>query len=140
MKFMVMHYSSDENEKGKPPTPELMEAMGGLMARSAQKGILLAGEGVHPMTKGARITYKGGKRTVKDGPFAEAKEVIAGFAIIEVASREEAIEFCNEFAEIIGDIQIDVRQVFEASDFGAEFTPELQEQETQSREQAAKNG
>jgi hypothetical protein len=117
MRFMVMHKSNEANEAGVPPGNELIAAMGKLMEETAQSGVLLAAEGVHSSAKGARLSFVGGKRTVTDGPFAEAKELIAGFAILEVASKEEAIEWATRFAAIIGDVEIEIRQVVEAADF-----------------------
>src|SRR5215213_7274078 len=105
-----MHKSNEENEAGVPPSPELME-------ESAREGVLLAAEGVHPSSRGARLSFSGGKRTVTDGPFAEAKELIAGFAVLQVDSKEEAIEWATRFADVIGDVEIEVRQVIEISDF-----------------------
>jgi hypothetical protein len=114
---MVMHYSTPAMEAGVPPTPEQIEAIGQLMQESAMAGVLLSGEGVHPSSKGARIEFTGGNVRVIDGPFAEAKELIAGFAILDVRDREEAIEHAKRFASVIGVERIDVRQVFEESDF-----------------------
>ena len=120
MRFLVMHKSNEENEAGVPPSPELMEAMGKLMEESARAGVLLAAEGVHPSSRGARLSFSGGRRTVTDGPFAEAKELIAGFAVLQVESKEEAIEWATRFADVIGDVEIEVRQVIELSDFAPE--------------------
>jgi hypothetical protein len=116
----VMHKSNEENEAGVPPSPELVEAMGKLMEESACEGVLLAAEGVHPSSKGARLSFSGGRRTVTDGPFAEAKELIAGFAVLQVESKEEAIEWATRFADVIGDVEIEVRQVVEMSDLPPE--------------------
>ena len=113
MKFMLMHYSNEENEAGVPPTPELMAAMGEFMADSARSGVLLAAEGVGPSSQGARLSIDGGSIKVTDGPFAEAKELIAGFAILDVKSKEEAIEHAKRFAKISGATKIDVRRVAE---------------------------
>lgn len=120
MRFLVMHKSNEENEAGVPPSPELVENMSKLMEESARAGVLLAAEGVHPSSKGARLSFSGGRRTVTDGPFAEAKELIAGFAVLQVESKEEAIEWATRFAEVIGDVEIEVRQVVELSDFASE--------------------
>lgn len=120
MRFLVMHKSNEENEAGVPPSRELMEEMGKLMEESARAGILLAAEGVHPSSKGARLSFSGGRRTVTDGPFAEAKELIAGFAVLQVESKEEAIEWATRFADVIGDVEIEIRQVVEISDFAPE--------------------
>jgi len=116
MRFMVMHYSTADNEEGVPPTPEHIAAIGQLMQESAMAGVLLSGEGVHPSSKGARIEVSDGNMRVIDGPFAEAKEVIAGFAILECRDREEAIEHAKRFAAIAGAPRIDVRQVVEFED------------------------
>lgn len=116
MRFMVMHYSTEAMEAGVPPTPEQMTAVGRLMEESATSGVLLGGEGVHPSSKGARLEFTDGNVRVIDGPFAEAKELIAGFAILEVRSRDEAIEHAKRFAAAIGVERIDVRQVMEFSD------------------------
>ena len=123
MRFMVMHRSNEANEAGIPPSKELIEKMGKLMEETAQAGVLLAGEGVHASSKGARVSFSGGKRIVTDGPFAEAKELIAGFAIINVSSKEEAIEWATRFADVIGDVEIEIRQVVEISDFAPENDP-----------------
>ena len=120
VRFLVMHKSNEENEAGVPPSPELMEEMGKLMEESARRGVLLAAEGVHPSSRGARLSFSEGKRTVTDGPFAEAKELIAGFAVLQVESKEEAIEWATRFADVIGDVEIEVRQVIEISDFAPE--------------------
>src|ERR671921_3040148 len=120
VRFLVMHKSNEENEAGVPPSRELVVGMGKLMEESAREGVLLAAEGVHPSSKGARLTFSGGERTVTDGPFAEAKELIAGFAVLQVESKEEAIEWATRFADVIGDVEIEVRQVIEMSDFAPE--------------------
>jgi hypothetical protein len=111
MRYMVMHYSNEDNEAGVPPSPEVIAEIGAYIEEAAKSGVLLAGEGVGPSSQGARVTVDGGKVTVVDGPFAEAKELIAGFAILEVASKEEAIEHAKRFARISGATKIDVRQV-----------------------------
>ena len=123
MRFLVMHKSNEENEAGVPPSPELVEEMGKLMEESARAGVLLAAEGVHPSSRGARLSFSGGRRTVTDGPFAEAKELIAGFAVLQVESKEEAIEWATRFAHVIGDVEVEVRQVIEMSDFAPEAGP-----------------
>ena len=124
MRFLVIHKSNEANEAGIPPSKELVEKMGRLMEETAQAGVLLAAEGVHASSKGARLSFSGGKRTVTDGPFAEAKELIAGFALIDVSSKQEAIEWATRFADAIGDVEIEIRQVVELSDFGPEYAPE----------------
>jgi hypothetical protein len=123
VRFLVMHKSNEENEAGVPPSPELVEAMGKLMEESSREGVLLAAEGVHPSSRGARLSFSGSRRTVTDGPFAEAKELIAGFAILQVESKEEAIEWATRFADVIGDVDIEIRQVIELSDFAPEAGP-----------------
>jgi hypothetical protein len=123
MRFLIMHKSNEENEAGVPPTKELIEGMSKLMEESSRAGVLVAAEGVHPSSKGARLNFSGGGRTVTDGPFAEAKELIAGFAIVQVESKEEAIEWATRFADVIGDVEIEVRQVVELSDFAPENAP-----------------
>jgi hypothetical protein len=124
MRFLVMHKSNEDNEAGIPPSKELIEKMGKLMEETAQAGVLLAAEGVHASSMGARLSFSGGKRTVTDGPFAEAKELIAGFAIIQVNSKDEAIEWATRFAEVVGDVEIEIRQVVELADFGPDLFSE----------------
>ena len=118
MRFMVMHYSNDENESDTPPSPEMMAEMGAYMEETARSGVLLAAEGVRSSRHGARVTITDDEVRVVDGPFAEAKELIAGFAILDVKSKEEAIEHAKRFAKISGATQVDVRQVSEFSDVG----------------------
>jgi hypothetical protein len=116
MRYMVLHYSDDAMEAGAPPSPEVIAAVGQYMQESTASGVLLAAEGVRPSSLGARVTADNGKVTVKDGPFAEAKELIAGFAILDVKSKDEAIEHAKRFAKITGASQVDVRLVSEFSD------------------------
>ena len=118
MRFMIMHRSNEDNEAGVPPSKELIAQMGQLMDETAQSGVLLAAEGVHASSRGARLSFAGGKRTITDGPFAEAKELIAGFVILDVPSKADAIEWATRFAAIMGDIEIEIRQVVELEDFG----------------------
>lgn len=113
MKYMVMHYSTPDNEAGVPPTPEFLAALGEYMAEAAADGVLLTGEGVGPSSQGARVNFEDGNLTVIDGPFAEAKEIIAGFAILDVKSKEEAIEHAKRFAKLSGAPRVDVRRVSE---------------------------
>ena len=103
MRYLVMHKSNEDNEAGVPPSKELIEEMGKLMESTAKSGVLLAAEGVQPSAKGARVRYTGGKRTVTDGPFTEAKEVIGGFGLINANSLEEAIESAARFIELFPD-------------------------------------
>ena len=130
MRFMLIVKASPESEAGKMPSEELLTAMGKFNEELVNAGVLLAGEGLHPSSRGARVHFSGSKRTVIDGPFQETKELIAGFWLIQVKSLAEAIEWvkrCPNPMETDSDIEI--RQVFEAEDFGAEFTPEVREQE-----------
>jgi hypothetical protein len=116
------------------PSQELLAAMGQYNEELVKAGIMLAGEGLHPSSKGARVRFEGSKRTVIDGPFAETKELVAGFWIWQVKSRDEAIEWVKRCPNPMPEAsEIELRQVFEAEDFGAEFTPELREQEDRLR-------
>ena len=139
MRFMVMVKADKSSEAGVLPDEKLLAAMGKYNEDLAKAGVLLAAEGLQPSSKGARIKFSGGKRTVTDGPFTEAKELIAGFWLIQVKSKEEAIEWVKRCPNPMPDTEaeIEIRQVFEASDFGAEFTPELREQEERLRTQVA---
>ena len=123
--------------EGTPPTEHHMAAMGNLIEEMTKAGVLLATEGCLPSSKGARVRYSKGKFTVVDGPFTESKELIAGFALFQVNSKEEAIEWTKRFLEVAGEGETEIRQLFEADDFGPEFTPELREQEERSRAQMA---
>ncbi|MEX3776967.1 YciI family protein [Pseudomonas sp. MYb118] len=131
MRFMIIIKASADSEAGIMPSTELLTAMGNYNEELAKAGVLLAGEGLHSSSKGARVRFNGEKRTVTDGPFAETKELIAGFWLWQVNSREEAIEWVKRCPNPMPgtDAEIEIRQVFEASDFGEEFTPELREQE-----------
>ena len=138
MRFMVIVKASKDSEAGKMPSQELLEAMGKYNEELGKAGILLAGEGLHPSSKGARVRFSGSKRTVIDGPFAETKELIAGFWLWQVKSKEEAIEWVKRCPNPMpGDSEIEIRQIFEAEDFGEEFTPELREQEQRLWAEAA---
>ena len=139
MRFMVLVKASKDSEAGVMPSEKLLTEMGKFNEELAKAGVLLAGEGLHPTSKGARVQFSGSKRTVIDGPFAETKELIAGFWIWQIKSKEEAIEWVERCPNPHNeDCEIEIRQIFEAEDFGAEFTPELREQERQLRAQAAK--
>jgi hypothetical protein len=138
MRFMLIVKASPESEAGKMPSEELLTAMGKFNEELVNAGVLLAGEGLHPSSRGVRVRFSGKDRTVIDGPFAETKELIAGFWLVQVKSLEEAIEWvkrCPNPMESESDIEI--RQVFEMDDFGAEFTPELREQEQRIMAKAA---
>jgi hypothetical protein len=132
---MVIVKANKESEAGVLPTREVLAEMGKFNEQLAKAGVMLAGEGLHASSKGARIRFDGNKRTVIDGPFAETKELIAGFWLWQVRSREEAVEWLKRAPFREGEVEI--RQVFEAEDFGEEFTPELREQEERVRQQAA---
>jgi hypothetical protein len=139
MRFMIIVKASKESEAGIMPSEKLLTEMGKFNEELANAGVLLAGEGLHPSSKGARVRFSGNKRTVVDGPFTETKELIAGFWLWKVKSKEEAIEWVKRCPNPHNeDSEIEIRQVFEAEDFGAEFTPELREQEERVRAQAAK--
>ncbi len=135
MRFIVMVKATKESESGVMPSEKLLSDMGKFNEELVKAGIMLAGEGLHPSSKGARVKFNGAKRTVVDGPFAETKELVAGFWLWQCKSMEEAIEWVkrcpNPFEH--GESEIEIRRVFEAEDFGAEFTPELREQEERQR-------
>jgi len=141
MRFMVMVKATEQSEAGVMPDEKLLADMGQFNEQLVKAGIMLAGEGLQPSSKGARVRFSGSRRTVVDGPFAETKELVAGFWIWKVKSKEEAIEWVkrcpNPFPGI--DSEIEIRQIFEAEDFGAELTPELRAQEERLRVQAEKN-
>jgi hypothetical protein len=135
MRFMMIVKANEDSEAGKLPSEEMLATMGKYNEELANAGVLLAADGLQPSSKGARVAFSGGKRTVVDGPFAETKELIAGFWVIQVRSKEEAIEWAKRVPFQEGEVE--VRQVFEADDFGPDFTPELREQEERVRAQAA---
>jgi len=139
MKFMVMVKATEASEAGIMPSEQLIADMGRFNEEMVKAGIMLAGEGLHPSSKGARIVFDGDKRSVVDGPFAETKELIAGFWLIEVGSKEEAIEWMKRCPHPFGEgqAQLEIRQIFSPEDFGAEFTPELREQEERLRAEIA---
>jgi hypothetical protein len=142
MRFIVMVRATRQSEQGVLPDEKLLADMGKFNEELVKAGVMLAGEGLHPSSKGARIRFsgKGDKRTVVDGPFAETKELIAGFWLWQVKSRDEAIEWAKRSPNPFPgqDSEIEIRQLYEAEDFGAEFTPELRKQEERLREQMAK--
>jgi hypothetical protein len=134
MRFMIIIKSNKDSEDGVMPSEKLLAEMGKFNEELVKAGVMLAGEGLHPSSKGARVKFSGDKRTVIDGPFAETKELIAGFWLWEVKSKEEAIEWVKRCPNPMEEeAEIEIRQVFEAEDFGAEFTPELREQEERLR-------
>lgn len=134
MRFMVIMFPGEQAEAGVLPDEKALTAMGKYNEELVKAGVLLAGEGLHPSSKGARVTFSGGKPTVSDGPFSEAKEVIGGFWMIQVKSKEEAIEWVKRCPASDAE-KIEIRQVFEAEDFGPALTPELREAEERMREQ-----
>ena len=139
MRFMVIVKANENSEAGILPDEKLLAEMGKYNEELAKAGVLLAGEGLHPTSKGARVRFSGSKRTVIDGPFTEAKELIAGFWLIQAKSKEEAIEWVKRAPNPHPgtDTEVEIRQVFEAEDFGEAFTPELREQEERLRAQTA---
>jgi hypothetical protein len=140
MRFMVMVKANKNSEAGVLPDEKLLAEMGKYNEELMKAGVLLAGEGLHPSSKGARVRFSGSKRTVIDGPFSEAKELIAGFWLMQAKSKEEAIEWVKRSPNPFpgAESEIEIRQVYEASDFGAEFTPELREQEERLRAEIAR--
>lgn len=138
MRVMVIVKATNESEAGQMPSTELMAAMGNFNEELVKAGVMLAGEGLHPSVKGKRVRFSGEQRTVIDGPFAETKELIAGFWLWQVKSMEEAVEWVRRCPNPMeGDSEIEIRPVFEAEDFGADFTPELREQEDRLRAEIA---
>ena len=137
MRFIVMVKATKDSESGVLPDKKLLEDMGKFNEELVKAGVMLAGEGLHPSSKGARMKFSGPIRTVVDGPFAETKELIAGFWIWQVKSRDEAIEWLKRCPHPFPgqDAEIEIRQVYEAEDFGAELTPELRKQEEDLRAQ-----
>ncbi|MBA2276701.1 MAG: YciI family protein [Chloroflexia bacterium] len=138
MRFMILLKADETTEAGVMPDEQLLTEMGRYNDELVEAGVMLAGEGLQPSSKGARVKFAGKERTVIDGPFVETKELIAGFWIIQVASLDEAIAWVKRCPNPLeGESEIEIRQVFEAEDFGAEFTPELREQEERQRERMA---
>jgi hypothetical protein len=137
MRFMVIVKADMNSEAGVMPSTELLTAMGKFNEQMVKAGVMLAGEGLHPTSKGARIKYSGKQPTVTQGPFAVTGDLIAGFWLIQVKSRDEAIEWMKR-APFDGGAEIEIRQVFDTEDFGEALTPELREQEARLRAQAAK--
>ena len=139
MRFMIIVKASKASEAGVMPSEKLLSEMGKFNEELAKAGVLLAADGLHPTSKGARVKFSGNKRTVVDGPFTETKDLIAGFWLWKVKSKEEAIEWVKRCPNPHNeDSEIEIRQVFEAEDFGEEFTLELRAQEERVQTQAAK--
>lgn len=137
MRFMVIVKADKDSEAGVMPSEKMLADMGNFNEELVKAGVMLAGEGLHASSKGARVKFSGGKTTVIGGPFAETKELVAGYWMWQVKSKEEAIEWLKRAP--FEETEVEIRQVFEAEDFGAEFTPELREQEDRVREQAEQN-
>ncbi|MDB5353912.1 MAG: dehydrogenase [Phycisphaerales bacterium] len=138
MRFMVIVKANKMSEGGALPDEKILAEMGKFNEELVKAGVLLAAEGLHPSSKGARVRFSGTKRTVIDGPFAETKELVAGFWLFQVKSKEEAIEWVKRSpCPFLDESEIEIRQVYEAEDFGKEFTPDLREQEAKMREQMA---
>ena len=140
MKFMILLKADRNTEAGKMPDEKLLAEMGKYNEELVKAGVMLAGEGLQPSSRGARVKFSGGTRTVVDGPFSETKELIAGFWMFRCASKEEAIEWVKRCPNPLeGEAEIEIRQVFEADDFGEALTPELREQEERLGRQMAEN-
>jgi len=138
MRFMILIKASKDSEAGVLPSEQLLTEMGQFNEELVKAGVMLAGEGLQPSSKGARVKFAGAKRTVVDGPFAETKELIAGYWLWQVKSMDEAIEWVKRIPNPTGaEGEVEIRQVFEADDFGDEFTPELRRREERLRAQVA---
>jgi hypothetical protein len=139
MRFMLLRKADKKTEAGVMPDDKLLAVMGNYMEEMVKAGVLLAGEGLQPSSKGARVKFSGGKPRVTDGPFTPANELLGGFCLIHVKSQEEAIEWVKRWPALDGDgeIEIEIRQVYEAADFGAEFSPEMREREERMRAQVS---
>jgi|SRR4051794_19242624 hypothetical protein len=134
MRFMAMIKANKDSESGTPPDAQLLEAMGKFNEEMVKAGVMLSGEGLHPSSRGARVKFSGPNRTVVAGPFSEAKDLIAGFWMIQVKSKEEAIEWMKRCPNPTGgESEIELRQVFELEDFGSELSPEVRAQEERQR-------
>jgi len=135
MRVMAIVKASEDSEAGRMPSEQELSEMGKFNEELAKAGVMVGGEGLHPSSKGARVKFSGKDRTVIDGPFAETKELVAGFWLLQVKSLDEAVEWMKRCPNPMkGESEIEIRQVFEAEDFGDEYTPELQEQEQRIRE------
>ena len=134
MRFMVMIKANQDTEAGVMPSEEVLAAMGQYNEELVNAGVMLGGEGLHPSSRGARVRFSDGQTSVVDGPFAETRELIAGYWLFQTGSLQETIDWVKRCpASAIGESEIEIRQIFEAEDFGAEFTPELREQEERLR-------
>jgi hypothetical protein len=141
MRFMIIRKADEETEAGVLPSEALLGAMMRYNEEMVKAGVMLAGDGLQPSSKGARVKFTGGKPAVIDGPFAETKELVAGFTMIQVKSREEALEWLKRWPveDANGEVELELRQVYEAEDFGDEFTPELRKLEDLLRQQTSAN-
>jgi len=140
MRFLGLLRADEESEAGVPPTPELMEKMGAFIAEITKAGVLLATDGLHPSSRGSRIRVANGKTTVTDGPFTESKELVASYAVLEVESKAEAIEWTKRFLEVLGGGECEIRPIYEACDFPAEVcSPDEAADEDALRQQMQKN-
>ena len=135
MRFMILVKASPESEAGEMPTTEMLEEMMKYNQQLVEAGVMVAGEGLHPSSNGVRVRFDGASRTVTDGPFAETKELLAGYWIFQVGSRDEAIEWIKK-APFDGGTELEIRQIFESEDFGDALTPELREAEERMRAQS----
>jgi hypothetical protein len=135
MRFMILRKADKNTETGAMPSTELITEMMKYNEELIKAGVMLAGDGLHPSSRGARVKFSGGKPTIIDGPFTETKELIAGFTMIEVKSKEEALQWVKRWPALDadGEVELEIRQVIEASDFGPELTPELRQQEERLR-------
>jgi hypothetical protein len=134
MRVMVIVKASEESEAGQMPSQQLLAEMGKFNEKLVKAGVMLAGDGLHPSSKGKRVKFSGAKRTVIDGPFSETKELVAGYWLWQVTSMDDAVEWLKK-APFDGGTEVEIRPLFEADDFGAEFTPELRAQEERLRAQ-----
>jgi hypothetical protein len=140
MRFMGLLKADADSEAGAPPSPELVARMGDFIEQVTKAGVLLATDGLHPSSKGARVSLDRGKVSVTDGPFAESKELVASYAIFEVKSLDEAIAWTTKFLNVLGSGEVEIRQIFDPSDFGEDvFPPEEQAREAATRERMAHN-
>jgi len=139
MRFLIIRKADAETEGDDVPTPELFKKMGDYMEEMAAAGVLLSGEGLKPSREGARVKFHGGKPTIIDGPFAETKELVAGFSIIQVASRDEAIAWVKKWPQLDGhgEVEVEIRPIYEAEDFDEAFTPEERQREERMRAEVA---
>lgn len=133
MRFMLLRMADDKTESGMLPDTEMIAVVGAYMEEMAAAGVLLGAEGLHPTSRGVRVAKKAGKPVIIDGPFAETKELIGGYCLIQVESLKDAIAWAERWPALDGDVVIEIRQLYEEADFGEEFTPELREQEARVR-------